>query len=308
ELFVKYNYTNVKKGQPILTLYSPELLTAQQEFLFVLNAGDMGLAEQARKRLRLLGLTEAQLKNLERTGKTQTNITVFSPYEGFLQFNPGASGAEAAMPQSTPAAGGSMGNMGATGTSTATPATQPVSVEEPLREGQYITKGQVLFQVNDLKKVWAILTLPAGAAVAVSTGDKVNLQSPLVPGQDLNGEISFVEPVVRQGQNQVSVRVYLDNPDQKLKPNSLVQATILPAKTEKVMVVPRSAVWSLGRRHIVWVRKMAAGDHAYFFEATEVQVGKQTGDFTEITAGIPDTAHLAREAGFMTDSESFIRP
>lgn len=308
KLFVKYNYTVVRKGQPILTLYSPELLTAQEEFLFVLNAGDKVLAEQARKRLRLLGLTDAQLKNLERTKKPQTNITVFSPYEGSLQFSSVAGANEPAMAQSPAPGNGDMNNMGAASTPTQSTVAQPTTTENPLREGQYLTKGQALFQVNDLKKVWAILTLPASSASAVKTGDKVNLQSQLLPGQRISGEVNFIEPVIRQGQSQASVRIYLENPDRRLKPNSLVQATITPTSESNVLTVPTSAVWSLGRRNIVWVRKTPAGGKSYSFEATEVQVGKQTGDYTEILSGLPEGAQIAQEAGYMTDSESFIKP
>lgn len=308
ELFVKYNYTFVKKGQPVLALYSPELLTAQQEFLFVLNAGDLALAEQARKRLRLLGLTETQLRNLEKTGKPQTSTTVFSPFQGYVLFNQEGSSPAPAMTQNPATGGGGMSSMGASGSNPSVKVTQITSTENPLREGQYVAKGQTLFQVNDLEKVWAILTLPAGNASAIKTGDKVTLRSQLFPDQPISGKVDLMEPVVREGQSQVSVRVYLDNPDLKLKPNSLVQATITPENESSAVSVPSSAVWSLGQRHIVWVRKMAAGENAYAFEATEVQVGKQTGDFIEIISGLPDSAYLAKEAGFMTDSESFIRP
>ncbi|MBK0401857.1 efflux RND transporter periplasmic adaptor subunit [Adhaeribacter sp. BT258] len=307
ELFVKYNYTFVRKGQPILSLYSPELLTAQQEFLFVLHAEDNALAEQARKRLRLLGLTESQLKTLEKTGKPQTKTTVYSPYEGFVRFTPEAA-TTSTTTQSPAAAGGSMGNMGAANTAPDAPVTQSTSVENPIREGQYVAKGQTLFQVNDLKKVWAILTLPAGIAGSVETGDKVTIRSQLLPDKTILGEVNFIESVVRQGQNQVTVRVYLANPDLKLKPNSLVQATIADENKQAVLTVPTSAVWSLGRRNIVWVRKTPAGNHSFSFEATEVQIGKQNGDYTEIISGLPDGAHVAKEAGYMTDSESFIRP
>lgn len=307
ELSVRYNFTYVKKGQSILSLYSPDLLTAQEEFLFVLKAGDKVLAEQARKRLRLLGLTETQLRTLERTGNPQTRTTVFSPFEGFVRFNqePGSS---STVPPSQSQTGSGMSGMGSAEPTSGAAVTQPTSVENPLREGQYVAKGQTLFQVNDLKKVWAVLSMPAGNASGVRMGDQVRLTSQLLPGQTISGKVDFVEPVVREGQSQLSVRIYLDNPDLKLKPNSLVQATISSANKEAVLTVPTSAVWSLGRRHIVWVRKSPAGNNSFSFEATEVQIGKQNGDFTEVISGLPNNAFIAKEAGYMTDSESFIRP
>lgn len=198
--------------------------------------------------------------------------------------------------------------MGATSQTPAPSTSQTTITENSLREGQYVTKGQTLFQVNDLKKVWVILTLPAGNASVVKTGDKISLRSPLLPEKEIKGEVNFLEPVIREGQNQLSVRVYLDNPEQKLKPNAQIQATITPQNKSEVLTVPSSAVWSLGTRHIVWVRKTKAGAHSYSFEATEVQIGKQNGDLTEITGGLKAGAHIAKEAGYLTDSESFIRP
>ncbi|AKQ46704.1 hypothetical protein TH63_15475 [Rufibacter radiotolerans] len=308
ELFVKYNYTLVKKGQPILTLYSPELLTAQEEFLFVLNAGDRGLAEQARKRLRLLGLTAAQLSTLERTRKPQTKITVFSPFEGYLQFGQTTANAQATGGPAPTAEAGGMGGMGGGAGPATTSSASAGASENALREGQYLTKGQALFTVNDLKTVWAILTIPANATAEIGVADAVTLTSLLLPGQTLTGKVNFLEPVVREGQSQVSVRVYLENPGPKLKPNALVQATIAPGKGKDMMVVPASAVWSLGRRSIVWVRKDPVGSHSFTFQAQEVQVGQESGGFVQILSGLPENARVAKEAGYMTDSESFIKP
>ncbi|GAB2525636.1 efflux RND transporter periplasmic adaptor subunit [Rufibacter soli] len=309
ELFVKYNYTLVKKGQPILTLYSPDLLTAQEEFLFVLNAGDRVLAEQARKRLRLLGLTAAQLNTLERTRKPQPKITVFSPFEGYLQFAGSSASAETPAVGSAPAPeAGGMGGMDGGAVPEATAPTTAGAAENALREGQYLSKGQALFTVNDLKTVWAILTIPASATAGIKVGNVVSLTSPLLPGQALSGKVDFLEPVVREGQSQVTVRVYLNNPAQKLKPNALVQATVMPGKGNDQLVVPASAVWSLGRRHIVWVRKDPVGAHSFTFQAREVQVGQESGGFVQILSGLPENARIAKEAGYMTDSESFINP
>ena len=201
-----------------------------------------------------------------------------------------------------------MGGMSGGAAAGQAPATPASSGSQALREGQYITQGQPLFEVNDLKKVWALLSVSAREASTLATGKAVSISTPAMPGDTIRGIIDLVEPVVREGQRQASVRVYLNNPKGMLKPNALVQAQIAVGAGGQALVVPTTAVWDLGRRSIVWVKGAATGANSFLFEAHEVTKGRVRGGFTEITAGLPDNAEIAKEAGLMLDSEAYIRP
>ncbi|RZL12570.1 MAG: hypothetical protein EOO89_19365 [Pedobacter sp.] len=104
------------------------------------------------------------------------------------------------------------------------------------------------------------------------------------------------------------MRVYLENPEEKLRPNALVRATVKTKAKGSGLVVPTSAVWNIGRSSVVWVRGTPAGENSFLFEAREISVGASRGGFTEITSGLSGKELIAKEAGYMIDSESFVRP
>lgn len=303
KLYVRYNNQYVRRGDKIMDLYSPELNTFQDELLYLLRSGaEPRLLEQGRQKLRLLGLTRAQISGLEKTGTHAYTVTIYSPYQGYVLLTPEAGQRATATEASTDAAG-SMGTMGSAGS---TPVYN-APANEAIREGAYVNAGQALFSVNDLQQVWAILSFDTRYSALVREKDAVELQSEMMPERTLASAVGLLEPIFRQQQKFIQARAYLPNPGGRLKLNSLVSGMILP-RSGQVLVVPASSVFDMGRRKIVWVYRGKTPQGNKRFEAREILTGGAYGDSIGIVRGLGRHEQIAREAGYLVDSESFIQP
>lgn len=152
-LYVKYNYQQVTKGQKLMDIYSPDLVNAQQELIFLYQNNEPELLESAKRKLRLLGATDLQINQTLKSGKVNYTISVYSSYSGYISevapFNAAAAPQGSTMISSA-SESSSMGGMGGLSGSAATPATLPeVASSSPLllREGQYVAVGQMLFNL-----------------------------------------------------------------------------------------------------------------------------------------------------------------
>lgn len=301
-LYARYSFQPIRRGQRLLDLYSPDLLTAQQNHLFLLknDSTNRALLESSRQQLRLLGMADDQLERLETERLPEFAVRVVSPYAGHLHEagpqNRAQTGPVAPTPM--PLAGGGMEEMAASGPLAPGP---PPAVATPfrLRQGDYATKGQTLFWVYDVSRVWAVLNLYAAGADAVRPGQSVELTVESNPGQTLHGRIDFLEPVLRENARTMAARVYLANPGEALKIGALLQARIVGG-SRKGLWLPRSAVYELGTRRVVWVRTGKA------FVARSVQTGRRVGSDLEIRAGLAESDLVAVNAQYLVDSESFI--
>ncbi|MGV3502515.1 MAG: efflux RND transporter periplasmic adaptor subunit [Adhaeribacter sp.] len=305
KLYVRYNNQYVRRGDKIMDLYSPELNTFQDELLYLLRTGaDTRLVEQAREKLQLLGLSPAQIIRLEKNGSHAYSAAIYSPYQGFIQLPP-ASG-QRGMTAGSGAPVASSGSMGAMGSAGNTPVYN-APADEALREGAYVNVGQTLFSVNDLQQVWAILSFEPRFSAHVREKDAVELQSEMMPERRLAGTVGLLEPIFGQQQKFIQARAYLPNPGRQLKLNSLVNGEIVP-RSGQLLVVPASSVFDLGRRKIVWVYRGRTQQGHKRFEAREILTGASYGDSIGVIRGIAPYEQIAREAGYLVDSESFIQP
>lgn len=301
-LYVKYNHEYVRKGDKILDLYSPELNTFQDEYLYLVRNSGKGekLIEEGRKKLRLLGMTEAQINELERTGEHSYTISVFSLFTGYIILASDELG-KANMNTETNSGNG----MNSMGNSRVGPAN--VNASGQIREGMYVNSGQTLFSVNDLDKVWAIVSLETKFEPHFKLNDDFVLNSEIVPGQDIHGKVNFIEPTFKDEQRFLQVRIYLNNKDHLLKINSLVTGKIIPA-SHNLWMLPSSSVYDLGRRKIVWVYKGNTLKGSKLYEAREVITGIRQRDLIQVIEGIGKNEEVVMDAGYMIDSESFIGP
>ena len=305
KLYVRYNNQHVRRGDRIMDLYSPELNTFQDELLYLLRSGaEPGLLAQGREKLRLLGLSHAQISRLEKTGSHVYTLTIYSPYQGYIQLTP--AGGQRSMPTGGGASAGATGSMEAMGSTGNTPVYN-APADEALREGAYVNAGQTLFSVNDLQQVWAILSFETRFSARVREKDAVELQSEMMPERRLAGTVGLLEPIFGQQQKFIQARAYLPNPGRRLKLNSLVNGDILPRSGQQ-LVVPASSVFDLGRRKIVWVYQGRTPQGHKRFEAREVLAGASYGDSIGVIRGLAPHEQIAREAGYLVDSESFIQP
>ena len=290
-LYVKYPFQPLKKGQRILDLYSPEIATAQQDLIFLLenDAANTVLIENARSRLSLLGLTSAQVAEVEKTRKASLSLPLFSPYDGLVF--------EKNMPAPAAVAGEGMG-------AEASPDRPPTASassggELSLREGMYVQKGQRLFSVQDISTVWAVLECYPADVPAVKVGQAVSIR--IEPfDQAFTGRIDYIEPQFGSGGKNLRARVYLGNPGGLLKPGALLKATV-QGTGHSGLWIPRTAALDLGRQKLVFLKKEGG------FKTQQIQAGATSGHWLELRSGLSETDEIAADAQFLMDSEAFIK-
>ena len=280
-LYVKYRYQHVHTGEKIMDIYSPELVTAQQDLLFVLHndPGNTALLDAARTKLELLGMDGRQYQELIHSGKPLYKVTVYTHYTGHIH-----------------EAGSMAANSGSSG---------PMDVskgmsELPLKEGMYVQKGQTVFQLFNTDQSWIILNLFAGSASRVKVGAPVTITPETAPDAPFRAAISYIEPFYRDNSKTITARVYFDNRSKMLPIGSQVKADILTA-TGSVAWLPREAVLSLGLHQVVLKKENG------LFQVSAVQTGIITDSLIQIVGGLNAEDSVAANAQFLMDSESFIK-
>jgi Cu(I)/Ag(I) efflux system membrane fusion protein len=277
-VYVHYAFEPVRKGQRLFDVYSPELQTAQQNLLFLLDqdGGNASLLAAARQRLELLGMHAADVQRLEATRQLKATVGVYSPRAGHLH--------EQAAPMS-PAMPSSM-------------ATSPSALA--VREGAYVDKGQPVFSIYGTGRLWALLELYAAQSGSIRVGLPVELRPNDRPDVVLKGKIDFIEPVQRAGKPTVAARVYVVNPRGLLQVGALVTGKVALPPAQGWWV-PASAVLDLGDRHVVF-RKNGS-----YFEAEILEPGLRIGSRYRLNGMLTASDTLAANAAYLIDSESFIR-
>lgn len=308
KLYVRYNYQPVAKGQKLLEVYSPQLVEAQQELIFLLtrDAENTPLIEGAKRKLGLLGLSPGQIKAVVATRRPQYKVAVYSPYNGYVVENlpAGNAGAGSAVP--APGAGGmgggGMGGMNAApaAIAPAAPAASPAGSTLTVTEGAYVTAGQPVFRVVNTDQVWAVFQAYAATAAGIRKGQPIRITSENDPGQPLRGTVGLVEPFYRSGQNTATVRVPLPNPGGRLRSGMLLTGR-LAVKTDSALWLPREAVLDLGNRQVAFVRQ---GNR---LEPVAVEAGLRSGDWIEVVQGLTTQDAVARNAQYLIDNEAFVR-
>jgi membrane fusion protein, copper/silver efflux system len=285
KLYVRYKYQYIKKGEKIMDIYSPELLTAQQNLLFI-SKNDMGntsLVEAAKQKLLLLGMSADQVHKIIQTGKPIFSVSVYSNVSGHLH---NAGDGSVTMDQQS-----SLSSMNAIN-----PSTELLN----LKEGMYVQKGQILFSVYNPSKAWALLNIYTDGQALIQKGQLVIITPESGSGRSFQGRVDFIEPFYRQGSRTTSVRVYFDNSSLRLPIGSQVRGVII-AHPAMGYWLPKESVTSLGIDQIVFL-KVTDG-----FKPRKVNTGITTVNKIQITGGLSETDSVAVKAQFLIDSESFIK-
>jgi Cu(I)/Ag(I) efflux system membrane fusion protein len=282
KLYVKYRYEHIHKGHPVMDIYSPELVTAQQQLLFILKSdpGNATLINAAKQKLLLLGLSNEQLQQVVQSGKVKQTVTVYSYHTGHIH--------EAISMESN---------------STNTPPEMPTgsqTEELPIKEGMYVEKGQTVFQIYNTDNSWVLLNLFADQASLVKVGAPVTLIAETAPGKEFQEKISFIEPFYRSGSKTIIARVYFNNSQLRIPIGSQVKATI-QIMTNETDWLPRDAVLSLGLNNVVLIKEDAG------FKVHAVQTGVTANNEIQILSGLNPQDSVASNAQFLMDSESFIK-
>jgi Cu(I)/Ag(I) efflux system membrane fusion protein len=267
-LHVNFTGQAVHRGAPLLDLYSPMLVTAQEELLLARGLGaDVSagtadaqrgaaqLVESARRRLRYWDVPDAAIAQVERTGQPSRTITFRSPVGG-------------------------------------------VVLEKPVTQGQRIMAGDPVFRIADLSTVWVEGEVFERDLPSVRLGQLTSVDIQALPGEHRQGRIAYVYPALDPTTRTARVRVELANPDLTLKPG--MYATLrFTAVADTVLSVPRSAVLVTGERALVFLKRR---DGAY--EPRPVVLGRTTEDQLEILRGLEAGDSVVASGTFLVDAES----
>ena len=301
-LYAKYNYQYVRKGEKIMEIYSPDLNTYVSEYIYIRQkSNDLELMKKAKQKLLLLGLSDAQIAQIDKNPAAPFTISIYSPFEGYVLFNPSAS--SSGMTSSGPQGGmgGGMNSGAAESTGTASTSLDDNSI----REGMYVSKDQTVFWINDFQTVLGVVAFSHENEKIAKPGLDVVVKSELFPDQTFRSVVRMVEPVYRGAQKFTQARLYFSNPNLKLKQNSLIRASALVNSGS--LIVPASSVYHVGSTAIVWVLKTKTKDGSNVFQARAIRTGNRSNEYIEVLKGLNSSEFVAKDAGYLADSETIIQ-
>ncbi len=275
KLYLRYRFQNVAVGQKVMEIYSPEIVTAEENLLFLLkqDAGNTSFINAAKQRLLLLGMSAAELNKVIETGKPLYSISVYSNYKGHVMNN-----------------GMNQNEMNISSSETQ---------ELPLKEGMYVNKGETLFNIMNHMKTWAALQIFPEQQSLIKKGDAVQIISETDTGAVVKGKIDFIEPFFRSGSKTLTARVNFENKN-RLTLGSQVTAKIFTGK-KKGLWLPQTAILTLGMNDVAFLKSQGG------FAAHKITTGMRTGDKVQILSGLNATDTVAANAQYLIDSESFIQ-
>lgn len=300
KLYIKFSNQYVKQGDKIMDIYSPSLRTFKEEHLFLMKLkAESYLLEKSREKLRLLGITENQIEQLEKNGTVDLTIAVYCPANGYVFF-------EEQLPQQNSETKNavSMNNMGMQ-QSTGNQNSFAASISQ-FREGVYVNEGQTLFIVNDLQEVWAIVSVANQYVNQIYENQTVELIAENNLSISLKGKVVLKEHTFEEANQRFArVRIALPNSNNSLKINSLVTAQFYLSDSKNLQV-PASAVYKTGLHAYVWVKTDTTKSGTGIFQARKIIIGTSNNGMISISSGLSSEEEIAKEAGLMIDSETFL--
>lgn len=273
KLYVDFTGEEVKNGDYLLEIYSPELVATQEEYILALSyrdsiskssvkevaTGGESLLAATRRRLELFDMPEHQIKELEEKREVKKTLHIHSPTDG-------------------------------------------VVVSKHVVTGMQVTPGMTMYKVADLSRVWVIADIYEYEVPWVRLGQKVSMTLQSLPGKVFRGKVTYIYPYLDKKTRTVQVRMEFDNPGLKLKPDMYANVEIVSRVRRKGMVAPIEAVIRSGSRNVV----MLARDKGRF-EAREVTLGVEFGGYYEILKGLSPGDKIVTSANFLLDSESNLK-
>ena len=268
-LYVDFTGQPVRRGQPLLEIYSPELVAAQEELLLAAKLeadlsrttvpgvprGASDLVAAARQRLRLWDISDEQIERILTSGRAQRTLTLHAPVGGIV-------------------------------------------VEKNVLTGVAVQAGQTLYTIADLSEVWVEAELREADAGLVEEGSAVTVELAAFARAPLHGRVEYVYPTLQSEARTLKARIALPNPDGRIKPG--MYATVrLNASGRSALTVPTSAVLNTGERRLVFV-DMGEGR----LMPHEVEIGRIAGGYAEVLAGLEPGQRVVTSAQYLLDSES----
>ncbi len=277
DISVSTEGTSIRKGEVLAKIYSPELVSTQQDYLIALegvrslkpdkaNNEEMAnlsenakkLVYAARRRLELFGISKTEIKRLESRGKLRNSLPVTGDISGTV-------------------------------------------IGIKAIEGLRVTPGTELYRVADLSEIWILADIYETDFPWIRRGDTVRVRAAALPGKTLKGNVDFIYPYENREKRTVQTRIRVKNPEGLLKPGMFVNVTI-DAASRRALAVPSEAVLRTGTRNLVFVARQPG-----MYEPREVITGVAAHGFTEIRQGLEQGETVVISGQFLIDSESKLR-
>jgi membrane fusion protein, copper/silver efflux system len=259
----------VEKDAPLMSIYSPDLLSSEREFVELLRMRDEAkkvaareipdrLIQSAKRRLQLWNVTEEQIAELEKSRRANETLTLLSPIRGVVQ-------------------------------------------SVPVDQGKSVKVGDLLVEVADLSVVWVWADFYENELSMLQLGQKIPVTAKSYPGEKFDGTISLINPFIDEVKRTAKVRIDIPNPDFKLRPGMYVNAELAMTMGE-ALTIPVSAVMPTGTRNVVFVDKGGGK-----LEARIVQLGMKYGDRYQVRSGLQENERVIASANFLIDAESKVQ-
>ena len=272
EVYANASYQHIRQGQPLFTIYSPDLVTTEQEYLLArknaeavqsstvagVASGSQTLLSAARQRLEQWEVPESEIRKLETTGKAVADLTFNSPVSGYI-------------------------------------------TERNALPNMYVQPETRLYTVADLSTVWVNANLFQNDLGKIKPGDYAAITVDAYPGRTFSGRVSEILPQVDMNTRTARVRIVLPNSGLKLMPGMFVNVD-LKIPLGRQLVIPSSAVLHSGTKQVVFVSRGEGN-----FDPREVQTGEQAGDKIIVTRGLKSGETIVSSANFLIDSESQLK-
>jgi len=271
-LLVNTTGEKVKKGQVLFTLYSPELLATQEEYLLAVRAaqtlggsefpevaeGAKTILDVSRRRLQLWDVADSHIQELERTGKVLKALPFHAPLSGTV-------------------------------------------IEKTAMAGMRVMPGEVLYTIADLSQVWVLADIYEYELPLVEPGQTATVSLSYAPQATFSGRIGFIYPTVDPETRTAKVRFELENPKELLKPGMYADVQLAVPLGER-LAVPRDAVLESGERQVIFIHHGGGK-----LEWRSVRTGQRSGEWVEILEGLKEGEHIVTSANFLLDSESQLK-
>ena len=267
-LAIRMEGLQVKRGQLLLELYSPEYLTAQKDFLKAQKKDQSGITKKYGQRtesvavrdyLRYLQISDSALNETARTGKIKHRIPVYAPQFGQL-------------------------------------------IQHNVHKHQFVEQGFLMFTIADLSSVWVEVNIPENQLQWIKRGLKATLQVPAFPEKSWNGRVNYIYPELDLTTRSLKIRLSVPNFSDELKPNMLARVTIHAQPKSDVIKIPREALIMTGEREVVIV---SLGDGR--FQAVNVVSGLHSQGEVQIISGLKEDDLVVVSGQFLIDSEANIQ-
>jgi Cu(I)/Ag(I) efflux system membrane fusion protein len=274
KLNVDYTGQLVRKGEPLLELYSPELVSTQEEYLQALRyehqmaastseearKGSESLVQSARRRLLYWDIPESEISALEQRGTPKKTMTVYSPVDGYV-------------------------------------------IEKMAYKGQNVMAGMELYKIADLSTVWVLADIYQYELPWVKTGQRAEIELSYTPGKKFRGTVTYVYPTLNMDTKTAKVRIELHNtPTLEFKPEMFATVQITSPVAVNTVAVPEQAIIRSGERDVA-VIALAGG----YFDPREVTLGVTAGGYVQILDGMKEGEKIVVSSQFLIDSESNLK-